>query len=124
MHTPERLRDPVDQDAFAALGADVAVVAAYGLILPRRVLDAPRLGCINVHASLLPRWRGAAPIQRAILAGVEPDPNERPQVAMDAVFDSVSVATTFKATLAKAGVIFCQRVYFLQNDDHSQHLVQ
>ncbi len=66
---PERLRDPADQDAFAALGADVAVVAAYGLILPRPILEAPRLGCINVHASLLPRWRGAAPIQRAILAG-------------------------------------------------------
>jgi methionyl-tRNA formyltransferase len=66
---PERLRDPVDQYAFAALGADVAVVAAYGLILPQPILEAPRLGCINVHASLLPRWRGAAPIQRAILAG-------------------------------------------------------
>lgn len=55
--------------AFAALDADVAVVAAYGLILPVGVLEAPRLGCLNVHASLLPRWRGAAPIQRAILAG-------------------------------------------------------
>ena len=66
---PERLRDPVDQYAFAALGADVAVVAAYGLILPQPILEAPRLGCINVHASLLPRWRGAAPIHRAILAG-------------------------------------------------------
>lgn len=54
---------------FAALGADVAVVAAYGLILPQDVLDAPKYGCINIHASLLPRWRGAAPIQRAILAG-------------------------------------------------------
>jgi methionyl-tRNA formyltransferase len=57
--------------AFAALDADVAVVAAYGLILPVSVLEAPRLGCMNVHASLLPRWRGAAPIQRAILAGDE-----------------------------------------------------
>lgn len=56
-------------EAFAALEADVAVVAAYGLILPQAVLDAPRLGCLNVHGSLLPRWRGAAPIQRAILAG-------------------------------------------------------
>src|SRR5690348_9952759 len=54
---------------FAALGLDAAVVAAYGLILPKPVLEAPRLGCLNVHASLLPRWRGAAPIQRAILAG-------------------------------------------------------
>jgi methionyl-tRNA formyltransferase len=69
VRSPERLRDPVDQYAFAALGADVAVVAAYGLILPQPVLDAPTMGCLNVHASLLPRWRGAAPIQRAILAG-------------------------------------------------------
>jgi methionyl-tRNA formyltransferase len=66
---PPRLRDPAEQAAFAALDADVAVVAAYGLILPQPVLDAPRLGCLNVHASPLPRWRGAAPIQRAILAG-------------------------------------------------------
>lgn len=62
-------KDPEAIAAFAALDADVAVVAAYGLILPVSVLDAPRLGCLNVHASLLPRWRGAAPIQRAILAG-------------------------------------------------------
>ena len=67
--TPVTLRDPEAQREFMALGADVAVVAAYGLILPQAVLDAPRLGCVNVHASLLPRWRGAAPIQRAILAG-------------------------------------------------------
>jgi methionyl-tRNA formyltransferase len=67
--TPARLRDADDQARFSALSADVAVVAAYGLILPQPILDAPRLGCINVHASLLPRWRGAAPIQRAILAG-------------------------------------------------------
>jgi len=66
---PARLKDPADQAAFADLAADVAVVAAYGLILPRPILDAPRLGCLNVHASLLPRWRGAAPIQRAIMAG-------------------------------------------------------
>jgi methionyl-tRNA formyltransferase len=66
---PVSLRDPAAQDEFAALGADAAVVAAYGLILPQAVLAAPRLGCLNVHASLLPRWRGAAPIQRAILAG-------------------------------------------------------
>jgi methionyl-tRNA formyltransferase len=69
VHVPETLRDPAIQWAFAAHDADVAVVAAYGLILPRAVLEAPRLGCLNVHASLLPRWRGAAPIQRAILAG-------------------------------------------------------
>ncbi len=64
-------KDPAAQAEFAALGADVAVVAAYGLILPRAVLDAPRYGCINIHASSLPRWRGASPIQRAIWAGDE-----------------------------------------------------
>ena len=69
--TPVTLRDTDTQAQFSGLQADVAVVAAYGLILPQVVLDAPRLGCINVHASLLPRWRGAAPIQRAILAGDE-----------------------------------------------------
>jgi methionyl-tRNA formyltransferase len=67
--TPRTLRDPAAQNAFAALGADVAVVVAYGLILPREVLDAPALGCLNLHGSLLPRWRGAAPIQRAIMSG-------------------------------------------------------
>jgi methionyl-tRNA formyltransferase len=66
---PESLRDAAEQAAFAALGLDLAVVAAYGLIIPKPVLDAPRHGCLNIHASLLPRWRGAAPIQRAILAG-------------------------------------------------------
>ena len=68
---PRSLRNEEEQAKFAALGADIAIVAAYGLILPRAILDAPRLGCVNVHASLLPRWRGAAPIQRAILAGDE-----------------------------------------------------
>lgn len=67
--TPRSLRGAGEQDAFAALGLDAAVVAAYGLILPQPVLDAPRLGCFNLHGSLLPRWRGAAPIQRAIMAG-------------------------------------------------------
>jgi len=66
---PMRLRDPGAQAEFAAIGADAAVVAAYGLILPPAILAAPRLGCLNVHASLLPRWRGAAPVQRAILDG-------------------------------------------------------
>ena len=66
---PGTLRDGAEQVAFAALGADVAVVVAYGLILPQAVLDAPRHGCLNIHASLLPRWRGAAPIHRAVLAG-------------------------------------------------------
>ncbi|EIZ80582.1 methionyl-tRNA formyltransferase [Novosphingobium sp. Rr 2-17] len=66
---PVSLKGADEQTAFAALDADIAVVAAYGLILPQAVLDAPRLGCLNIHASILPRWRGAAPIQRAILAG-------------------------------------------------------
>jgi len=68
---PRTLRDAEEQARFAALAADLGVVAAYGLILPKPILDAPKIGCINVHASLLPRWRGAAPIQRAILAGDE-----------------------------------------------------
>jgi len=71
VRTPRTLRDEEEQARFRALDADLAVVAAYGLILPREILDAPKGGCINVHASLLPRWRGAAPIQRAILAGDE-----------------------------------------------------
>lgn len=66
---PVSLRNPEAVAEFAALGAEVAVVVAYGLILPKPVLDAPRLGCLNIHASLLPRWRGAAPIHRAIMAG-------------------------------------------------------
>ncbi|SLN25274.1 methionyl-tRNA formyltransferase [Oceanibacterium hippocampi] len=69
VRTPKSLRDPDAQAAFSALDLDAAVVVAYGLILPKAILDAPRLGCINVHASLLPRWRGAAPIQRAVMAG-------------------------------------------------------
>ncbi|VXC94875.1 methionyl-tRNA formyltransferase [Sphingomonas sp. AX6] len=69
VRTPVSLKDVDVQAEFAALNADVAVVAAYGLLLPRAVLVAPRLGCLNVHGSLLPRWRGAAPVQRAILAG-------------------------------------------------------
>ncbi|MEM6971244.1 MAG: methionyl-tRNA formyltransferase [Pseudomonadota bacterium] len=69
VHTPERFRDAGVVEAFAALQPDVAVVVAYGQILPQSALDVPRLGCLNAHASLLPRWRGAAPIQRAIMAG-------------------------------------------------------
>jgi len=64
VRTPLTLKDAAVQADFAALKADAAVVAAYGLILPRAILDAPRFGCLNIHASLLPRWRGAAPIQR------------------------------------------------------------
>jgi methionyl-tRNA formyltransferase len=69
VRTPLSLKSADEQKSFADLHADAAVVVAYGLILPRPILEAPRLGCFNVHASLLPRWRGAAPIQRAIMAG-------------------------------------------------------
>ncbi len=71
VRSPTSLKGGDEQARFAALDADLAAVAAYGLILPAPILDAPKLGCINVHASLLPRWRGAAPIHRAILAGDE-----------------------------------------------------
>ncbi len=71
VRTPARLKSESEQAAFQALGLDAAVVVAYGLILPKPILEAPRLGCLNIHASILPRWRGAAPIQRAILAGDE-----------------------------------------------------
>lgn len=69
VRTPRSLKSREEQEAFAALALDAAIVVAYGLILPQAVLSAPRLGALNLHASLLPRWRGAAPIQRAIMAG-------------------------------------------------------
>lgn len=69
VRTPARLRGADEHKAFAALALDAAVVVAYGLLLPKPILDAPRLGCFNLHGSLLPRWRGAAPIQRAVMAG-------------------------------------------------------
>jgi methionyl-tRNA formyltransferase len=69
VHTPKTLKDDAAAAIFRAHNADAAVVVAYGLILPKSILEAPRLGCFNVHASLLPRWRGAAPINRAIMAG-------------------------------------------------------
>jgi methionyl-tRNA formyltransferase len=69
VRTPATLKDAEQQELFRALNIDAAIVVAYGLLLPKPVLDAPRLGCFNLHASLLPRWRGAAPIQRAIMAG-------------------------------------------------------
>ncbi|MGZ2411451.1 methionyl-tRNA formyltransferase [Sphingomonas sp. F9_3S_D5_B_2] len=71
VRTPRSLRDAEEQGLFRGVDADIGVVAAYGLILPAPILEAPKAGCVNVHASLLPRWRGAAPIQRAILAGDE-----------------------------------------------------
>jgi methionyl-tRNA formyltransferase len=69
VRTPLSLKGADEQTAFAALNLDAAIVVAYGLLLPKAILDAPRLGCFNLHASLLPRWRGAAPIQRAVMAG-------------------------------------------------------
>jgi methionyl-tRNA formyltransferase len=69
VHTPASLKSPEAQAEFAALDLDAAVVVAYGLLLPKAVLEAPRLGCFNLHGSLLPRWRGAAPIERAVMAG-------------------------------------------------------
>jgi methionyl-tRNA formyltransferase len=69
VRTPASMRDPAEIEAFRALDLDAAVVVAFGQILPKEVLEAPRLGCFNLHGSLLPRWRGAAPIQRAVMAG-------------------------------------------------------
>src|SRR5216683_239729 len=71
VRTPTSLKDAAQQELFASLALDAAIVVAYGLLLPKPVLDAPKLGCFNLHASLLPRWRGAAPIQRAVMAGDE-----------------------------------------------------
>ena len=69
VRTPLNFKAQADREAFAALKLDVAVVVAYGLLLPKAILDAPRLGCFNIHGSILPRWRGAAPIHRAVMAG-------------------------------------------------------
>ena len=69
VRTPLNFKSQEDREAFAALNLDVAVVVAYGLLLPKAILDAPRLGCFNLHGSILPRWRGAAPIHRAVMAG-------------------------------------------------------
>lgn len=69
VRTPLNFKSPEDREVFAALNLDVAVVVAYGLLLPKAILDAPRLGCFNLHGSILPRWRGAAPIHRAVMAG-------------------------------------------------------
>ncbi|MAU95958.1 MAG: methionyl-tRNA formyltransferase [Fulvimarina sp.] len=94
---PLNFRDPADVEAFAALEADVAVVVAYGLLLPQALLDAPRFGCLNGHGSLLPRWRGAAPIQRAIEAG---DATTGMMVMrMEAGLDTGPVALTAEASI-------------------------
>lgn len=94
---PASLKGADAQAEFAALEADIAVVAAYGLILPQPVLDAPRLGCLNVHASILPRWRGAAPVQRAILAG---DPTTGITIMqMEAGLDTGPMLATLRTTI-------------------------
>jgi len=94
---PVSLKGAEEQAAFAALDADVAVVAAYGLILPQAILDAPRLGCLNIHGSILPRWRGAAPVQRAILAG---DPTTGITIMqMEAGLDTGPMLATLRTTI-------------------------
>jgi methionyl-tRNA formyltransferase len=97
VRTPKSLRGAEEVAAFAALDADVAVVAAYGLLLPQPILDAPRHGCLNLHGSLLPRWRGAAPIQRAIMAGDRESGVEVMQ--MEAGLDTGPVALTAKTPI-------------------------
>jgi methionyl-tRNA formyltransferase len=98
VRTPKTLKNAEAQAAFAALKLDVALVVAYGLILPKPILDAPRLGCFNLHGSLLPRWRGAAPIQRAIMAG---DAKTGVQVMrMEEGLDTGPVLATFETLIA------------------------
>jgi methionyl-tRNA formyltransferase len=112
VHTPETLKAPTEREVLAGLRADLAVVAAYGLILPKDILEWPRLGGINLHASLLPRWRGAAPIQRALLAGdtatgvtiiqMEPSLDTGPILAVECVpITSDATAASLHDTLAK-----------------------
>jgi methionyl-tRNA formyltransferase len=97
VRTPEDFKSAADREAFAALGLDLAVVVAYGLLLPKAILDAPRLGCLNLHGSLLPRWRGAAPIQRAVMAG---DAETGVQVMqMDVGLDTGPVMLTAKTPI-------------------------
>jgi methionyl-tRNA formyltransferase len=117
---PATLRDAESQAAFAALDLDVAVVAAYGLILPVPILAAPRRGCLNVHASLLPRWRGAAPVQRAILAGdrvtgvtimqMEKGLDTGPMLAASEMRVDDKTAGTLTAELAASGAGLIVRV--------------
>ncbi|MEM1037589.1 MAG: methionyl-tRNA formyltransferase [Pseudomonadota bacterium] len=100
VRTPKSLKKESEQAEFAALNLDAAVVVAYGLILPQAILDAPRLGCMNMHASLLPRWRGAAPIHRAIMAG---DAETGVQaMMMEAGLDTGPVLATSKTVIKDA----------------------
>ncbi|MEM8748673.1 MAG: methionyl-tRNA formyltransferase [Pseudomonadota bacterium] len=97
---PTSLKGEEEQAAFTALAADVAVVVAYGMLLPQPILDAPRFGCFNGHASLLPRWRGAAPIQRAIMAG--DDESGIMVMKMEAGLDTGPVAMTTRVPITDA----------------------
>lgn len=98
VRTPKSLKKPPEQEAFAALNLDLAVVVAYGLILPKAILDAPKRGALNLHGSLLPRWRGAAPIQRAIMAG---DTKTGVQVMrMEEGLDTGAVLATYETPIA------------------------
>ena len=99
VRTPKSLKSDEEKANFAALDLDAAIVVAYGLILPQAVLDAPRLGCINLHGSLLPRWRGAAPIQRAVMAG---DAETGVQaMMMEAGLDTGPVLLTAKTAISR-----------------------
>lgn len=120
VRTPVSMRDPAEIEAFAALGLDAGVVVAFGQILPAAVLDAPRLGCFNLHASLLPRWRGAAPIQRAIMAGdkvtgaevmqMTEGLDEGPVLASETLrIDALETAGTLHDRLAVAGAALLAR---------------
>jgi methionyl-tRNA formyltransferase len=120
VRTPVSMRDPEEIAAFAALNLDAAVVVAFGQILPGAVLDAPRLGSFNLHASLLPRWRGAAPIQRAIMAGdkltgvevmrMTEGLDEGPVLAADTLrIDALDTAGTLHDRLAEAGAALLVR---------------
>ena len=100
VRTPKSLKKEPEQAELAALNADLAIVVAYGLILPQAVLDAPRLGCVNLHASLLPRWRGAAPIQRAIMAGDKESGVQA--MVMEAGLDTGPVLATARTELTPA----------------------
>ncbi|MDP3855644.1 methionyl-tRNA formyltransferase [Phenylobacterium sp.] len=120
VRTPASMRDAAEIEAFAALGLDAGVVVAFGQILPREVLDAPRLGCFNLHASLLPRWRGAAPIQRAIMAGdkltgaevmqMTEGLDEGPVLASETLrIDALETAGTLHDRLAEVGAALLAR---------------
>ena len=120
VRTPSSMRDPAEIAAFAGLNLDAAVVVAFGQILPAAVLEAPKLGCFNLHASLLPRWRGAAPIQRAIMAGDEVTGvevmqmteglDEGPVLASETVrIDALETAGTLHDRLAVVGAALLAR---------------